>query len=84
MLTAILRKFVKLRPSLYFNSSASVSLKYYRKRLSVVLILSFNLGDLSPCRKMETIDRNYSTLGCKVLMGNLLFYYSSNLLFLSA
>lgn len=84
MLTAILRKLVKLFPSLYFNSSASVFLKYYKKRLSLVFILSFNLGDLSPCLKMETIDRNYSTLGFKILMDSLLFSYSSCLLFLSA
>lgn len=56
---AILWKFVKFIPSLYFNSSTSVSLKYYKKRLSFVFILSFNLGDRSPCRKIETIERNY-------------------------
>jgi hypothetical protein len=59
ILFVIFNILVKFLASFNFNSYLVVSLKNYKYLLSVVFIFNFNLGDLSPCLKIETIDLNY-------------------------
>jgi hypothetical protein len=87
MLMMISNTFPKLHASLNLISSLFVPLKKWINRLSVVLTLIFSLGERSPWRKIETIDRSSYTFGLRLSMGGLysfsLRYLSSNALLFS-